>query len=194
MLRRPPRSTLFPYTTLFRSTERPPPIEPVERPQRGKERLLSDVLGRRTVIDDEVGGAVRRRPVTAEELLQVVAPPSLSAPHESALGPAPARCGHTQRKLARIRSHGSCPIVLPTGQPPQEVPLRDYEAAASTSSTPRATRASSSSGSASSISGKSTRSSCRTCASSRSPSVWSRAGSGSPLSAPSSCASRRISM
>src|SRR6266850_3616068 len=31
MIRRPPRSTLFPYTTLFRS--RPQPCEPVPRPR-----------------------------------------------------------------------------------------------------------------------------------------------------------------
>src|SRR3712207_8619692 len=28
MIRRPPRSTLFPYTTLFRSTRRTPPVDP----------------------------------------------------------------------------------------------------------------------------------------------------------------------
>src|SRR3712207_7545528 len=28
MIRRPPRSTLFPYTTLFRSPPRPPPADP----------------------------------------------------------------------------------------------------------------------------------------------------------------------
>src|SRR3712207_7059148 len=33
MIRRPPRSTLFPYTTLFRSHPPPPP-----RPARGEER------------------------------------------------------------------------------------------------------------------------------------------------------------
>src|SRR2546427_4812881 len=37
MIRRPPRSTLFPYTTLFRSLERfvgePPPALDVERPR-----------------------------------------------------------------------------------------------------------------------------------------------------------------
>src|SRR5260370_30086485 len=29
MIRRPPRSTLFPYTTLFRSLQRPPPGRPL---------------------------------------------------------------------------------------------------------------------------------------------------------------------
>src|SRR3712207_8716605 len=37
MIRRPPRSTLFPYTTLFRSTgeQVPPPGEGVDRPLNG---------------------------------------------------------------------------------------------------------------------------------------------------------------
>src|SRR5256885_9340254 len=39
MIRRPPRSTLFPYTTLFRSRE---PVEPFV--DRGCERLLTSVL------------------------------------------------------------------------------------------------------------------------------------------------------
>src|SRR5215208_6372259 len=34
MIRRPPRSTLFPYTTLFRSGNRPPRRNPGARPQR----------------------------------------------------------------------------------------------------------------------------------------------------------------
>src|SRR2546428_7126177 len=31
MIRRPPRSTLFPYTTLFRSPRLPPPAQPAAR-------------------------------------------------------------------------------------------------------------------------------------------------------------------
>src|SRR3712207_6922023 len=45
MIRRPPRSTLFPYTTLFRSQraqeddgERPPP-EPADEPERSPQRF-----------------------------------------------------------------------------------------------------------------------------------------------------------
>src|SRR6267142_5275632 len=34
MIRRPPRSTLFPYTTLFRSTPRAPTLSPSTRPCR----------------------------------------------------------------------------------------------------------------------------------------------------------------
>src|SRR3712207_8776298 len=32
MIRRPPRSTLFPYTTLFRSRQAPPLLEPINQP------------------------------------------------------------------------------------------------------------------------------------------------------------------
>src|SRR5436190_3670553 len=34
MIRRPPRSTLFPYTTLFRAPRRPPPRRPPRRAAR----------------------------------------------------------------------------------------------------------------------------------------------------------------
>ena len=51
--------------------ERTAAVEPVERPDRGKERLLRDVLGRGAVVDDEVGGAVGARPVLPEERLEV---------------------------------------------------------------------------------------------------------------------------
>src|SRR5258706_1977242 len=42
MIRRPPRSTLFPYTTLFRSTEDPP------RPPGGPERIRVRLKAPRT--------------------------------------------------------------------------------------------------------------------------------------------------
>src|SRR5688572_32654626 len=48
MIRRPPRSTLFPYTTLFRSVERQRRLADAERT--GKEqrmRQLAGVIGRR---------------------------------------------------------------------------------------------------------------------------------------------------
>src|SRR2546429_1174143 len=38
MIRRPPRSTLFPYTTLFRSRERSPPMATKKRPRRPAKR------------------------------------------------------------------------------------------------------------------------------------------------------------
>src|SRR2546425_9436016 len=43
MIRRPPRSTLFPYTTLFRS----PRVAPTGRPARSDERVVVEVLARR---------------------------------------------------------------------------------------------------------------------------------------------------
>src|SRR3712207_8633841 len=44
MIRRPPRSTLFPYTTLFRSVLSPPLLPPkaVSRPLPFRERLRSE--------------------------------------------------------------------------------------------------------------------------------------------------------
>src|SRR5689334_23390103 len=37
MIRRPPRSTLFPYTTLFRSGDRGRPLRDAQRPRAGHE-------------------------------------------------------------------------------------------------------------------------------------------------------------
>src|SRR3989449_6595681 len=42
MIRRPPRSTLFPYTTLFRSPEQVLLGEPPEAPRLGRERGADD--------------------------------------------------------------------------------------------------------------------------------------------------------
>src|SRR3712207_6865582 len=59
MIRRPPRSTLFPYTTLFRSGSGCPPIFPVDIDER------IDVRPRRHLLDlaDEDGvGAVGEMP------------------------------------------------------------------------------------------------------------------------------------
>src|SRR3989449_10879638 len=41
MIRRPPRSTLFPYTTLFRSQARGHPVEPQRHRCRGDRRIRS---------------------------------------------------------------------------------------------------------------------------------------------------------
>src|SRR5256885_17242200 len=48
MIRRPPRSTLFPYTTLFRSEHLRAPMEVVEalEDQRGVDRTVRDVLAK----------------------------------------------------------------------------------------------------------------------------------------------------
>src|SRR3712207_7803407 len=59
MIRRPPRSTLFPYTTLFRSVSAPRVVRPAERPnERWSMDFVSDSLadGRRfralTLVDN----------------------------------------------------------------------------------------------------------------------------------------------
>src|SRR3989442_11620120 len=54
MIRRPPRSTLFPYTTLFRSPLR----RCAPSPSRGGIRAAGDTLG---------AGAARRAPARSEE-------------------------------------------------------------------------------------------------------------------------------
>src|SRR2546430_5364622 len=51
MIRRPPRSTLFPYTTLFRSGPNPP-----TRPPPGADRSLRAVLGQLLVQRGDEGG------------------------------------------------------------------------------------------------------------------------------------------
>src|SRR3712207_7247982 len=59
MIRRPPRSTLFPYTTLFRS---PLPLigaREEERAARGEDRMLREARGRR--FEEAAGGAGQRR-------------------------------------------------------------------------------------------------------------------------------------
>src|SRR5947207_11749766 len=49
MIRRPPRSTLFPYTTLFRSTVRLYPIARLPRDQRGRHhRAAQSAPGQRS--------------------------------------------------------------------------------------------------------------------------------------------------
>src|SRR3712207_8715325 len=66
MIRRPPRSTLFPYTTLFRSGEHRGPARPDRprpaRPPRGARRGPDDVGDRR-----DRGRRERRRARRSEE-------------------------------------------------------------------------------------------------------------------------------
>src|SRR3712207_8681398 len=66
MIRRPPRSTLFPYTTLFRSLPRPPPLPPTcpRRRQTRPGALADEValeLGEGAEdVEDELAAARRR--------------------------------------------------------------------------------------------------------------------------------------
>src|SRR3712207_7133787 len=64
MIRRPPRSTLFPYTTLFRSRAlgRAPRVEAPPRAKRLLERLRSQILRR---------GAVREREQVAVDVVEM---------------------------------------------------------------------------------------------------------------------------
>src|SRR3712207_7169380 len=59
MIRRPPRSTLFPYTTLFRSSLMGGPVR-LERPNRHDGGLTQDqLLGRDVVLKPLVVGGLR---------------------------------------------------------------------------------------------------------------------------------------
>src|SRR3712207_8070275 len=62
MIRRPPRSTLFPYTTLFRSQERVPraerqPLDPGQRTRGSAVDREGDPLRRLRHLDDHVAAA-----------------------------------------------------------------------------------------------------------------------------------------
>src|SRR3712207_9232036 len=64
MIRRPPRSTLFPYTTLFRSRAgdpgfRPPPADP-QPLKRVPDGLITDPLSRDPVLGADRGGQGQR--------------------------------------------------------------------------------------------------------------------------------------
>src|SRR2546427_12964162 len=72
MIRRPPRSTLFPYTTLFRSLERPPEILPAMRRDenelmpvgRGDGHVAGAACGVRRDVNSQAtqeAGRIRRR-------------------------------------------------------------------------------------------------------------------------------------
>src|SRR3712207_7205449 len=76
MIRRPPRSTLFPYTTLFRSSRPPPPRRRRWRRRRGGRPLFTPV-GRRgqpgranhavpVVLNSRPGGPGRSEEHTSE--------------------------------------------------------------------------------------------------------------------------------
>src|SRR3712207_7781263 len=70
MIRRPPRSTLFPYTTLFRSCERLPPAE-LAAPRTGFFPFLRATLNHilvvdRFYVDAMEGGTLRSEEHTSE--------------------------------------------------------------------------------------------------------------------------------
>jgi len=60
MIRRPPRSTLFPYTTLFRSAQRPRVASRARAQPRGQPELVLGVIGDRPA-EDELGLTSRLR-------------------------------------------------------------------------------------------------------------------------------------
>src|SRR3712207_7983793 len=87
MIRRPPRSTLFPYTTLFRSHERPAvPVGGLVVVQRDDRRLPGDLPVHRAVLADEVVADEPREEVVDHGPLAVPAgQPARSEEHTSEL-------------------------------------------------------------------------------------------------------------
>jgi hypothetical protein len=75
-------------------TEWPARIEALERPDRGEEGLLRDVLGGGRVVDDEVGGPVGTRPVLAEQVLDIRHGSGPGAPDRGPLPTPEARHSH----------------------------------------------------------------------------------------------------
>src|SRR3712207_7455953 len=62
MIRRPPRSTLFPYTTLFRSSSlRQMTDDCFDRFEDDLEAVVSDVLGRATIPVENLDAWIRSR-------------------------------------------------------------------------------------------------------------------------------------
>src|SRR3712207_7234236 len=82
MIRRPPRSTLFPYTTLFRSREPGLPAQPGRRPGDRRPRVPRLGTGRlpRQLAVGAVGGRARRL-----RLAPVARPARRSEEHTSEL-------------------------------------------------------------------------------------------------------------
>jgi hypothetical protein len=68
--------------------ERAPAVEAVERADGRQERLLGDVLRGYRVVDDQVRGPVRGRPVRAEQRLHRLLRAGLCLPDPRALAPA----------------------------------------------------------------------------------------------------------
>src|SRR5260370_31139161 len=66
MIRRPPRSTLFPYTTLFRSSPRRPVIIASEKPARRSSRTSADSSSRVIVASRSMNQRSRSEEHTSE--------------------------------------------------------------------------------------------------------------------------------
>src|SRR3712207_7968174 len=73
MIRRPPRSTLFPYTTLFRSerARRCDLLAGIKRPVHPQQRFLHHVLGPGDAAEHPVGDRERDRPQLVEQSLAI---------------------------------------------------------------------------------------------------------------------------
>ena len=100
------------------------PVEAVERAHGGQERLLRDVLGRRRVPHDEVGGPVRHSPVGAEQQLERAGVAALRGAHEAAVAgprrarPGRRRAGRRPRPLTRGDPAPTPPRPRRTPRPP----------------------------------------------------------------------------
>src|SRR3712207_923642 len=135
MIRRPPRSTLFPYTTLFRSSELVPPRRLVNGLDRNRLALVLAVLGRHAGVSVgsadvfvSVAGGVRVDEPGADLAIALAV---ASAARGMPLGgdaPKPVACfgevgltgelrsvGHPDRRLAEARKFGLSPVICPTG-------------------------------------------------------------------------------
>src|SRR5687768_17821910 len=102
MLRRPPRSTLFPYTTLFRSVSlRTPPVG-------GHGRPLADGRGRRSQpvgrSEEHTSELQSRLHLVCRLLLEKKKIPHTLPTRSSR----PTKSSHTSRKLWQLSLHTTC--------------------------------------------------------------------------------------
>src|SRR2546422_6194089 len=104
MIRRPPRSTLFPYTTLFRSSSICPPVW-TSRSRCSEDRPMTGLIGRKlgmTRVFDAEGTHV---PVTVIEAGPC--PGGQVGPSQVQLGFGTKKTTRTERKSTRLNSsHG----------------------------------------------------------------------------------------